>query len=220
MSKPLARYLLLEGNSDRQVVENLCRQHGLLAPHVEVPGGIDRLLAGIPDRINAPGLEVMGVVADADVNREARWQSLRDRFQDRAKLAELAYLDFPATPPADGWISGGDHQPRVGVWLMPDNQRAGILEDFVADLIPDTDALKLKASDVLRNLEAEGIHRYAEAGRPKALIYTWLAWQREPGRPMGLSIAHHDVPYDSTAAIAFIAWLRRLFDPGASIGVV
>jgi hypothetical protein len=213
MSKPLARYLLLEGNSDRQVVENLCIQHGLVVPQFVFPGGVNQLLDGIPDRINAPGLEEMGVVVDADANREARWQALRDRFQDRARLAELAYLDFPTAPPSSGWISEGVSQPRVGVWLMPDNQRSGILEDFVADLIPDTDSLLLKARTVLQELEAEGIHRYAEVSRPKALIHTWLAWQREPGRPMGQAIAHHDVSHDSPTARTFTTWLRRLFDP-------
>ena len=213
MAKPLTRYLLLEGNSDKQVIENLCTRHGLATPQIEFPGGINQLLEGIPDRINAPGLEVLGIVVDADTNREARWQALRDRLQDRSKLAELAYLNFPLAPPPDGWISASEHQPRVGIWLMPDNQRAGILEDFVADMISDTDALLQKARAVLLELEADGIHRYTETNRPKALIYTWLAWQREPGRPMGQAVAHQDVPSDVPLARAFVAWLRRLFDP-------
>ncbi|MFN8513683.1 MAG: DUF3226 domain-containing protein [Thermomicrobiales bacterium] len=220
MSKPLTRYLLVEGNSDKRVIESLCIRHGIETPQFPPVDGINQLLDGIPGRINSPGLEVMGIVVDADLNREARWQSLRDRFQDRTKLAELAYLDFPAMPSVNGWISEGKNQPRVGIWLMPDNQRTGILEDFVSDLIPDTDVLKLKAGAVLQELEAEGIHRYTEVSRPKAFIYTWLAWQREPGRPMGMSITHRDLPHDSPAALAFVDWLRRLFNPGASIGVV
>lgn len=213
MSKPVSRYLLLEGNSDQRVVENLCIRHGLEVPRIILPNGINRLLDGIPDRINAPGLEVMGIVVDADTSLEARWQALRDRLQDRDKLAELAYRDFPAAPVAEGWISQRVDLPRIGIWLMPDNRRIGILEDFVAVLIPATDPLLAKANMVLRDLEAEGVQRYAQASRSKALIYTWLAWQREPGRPMGQAIAHHDLRHDAPAALAFVAWLRRLFAP-------
>src|SRR5688572_14109733 len=114
MPNPLVRYLLVEGNSDKRVIEALCSQHNFVPPPFDPIGGIDKLLDGIPSRVNEPGLEVMGIVVDADVNREARWQALRDRFQDRTKLAELVYLDFPTVPPMSDWISGGAHQPRVG----------------------------------------------------------------------------------------------------------
>ena len=205
------------------MIENLCNQHHMTPPRIEFPGpsgGINHLLDGIPDRIKAPGLEVLGIVVDADTNLDTRWQSLRDRLQNRDKLEEFAYEDLPPAPPATGWISQNPALPRIGIWLMPDNQRAGILEDFVVGLIPHNDALLLKARSVLLELEAERIHRYTEVNRPKALIYTWLAWQREPGRPMGQAVAHHAVPHDTPSAHAFVAWLRRLFDPTSSFMVV
>ena len=45
-----------------------------------------------------------------------------------------------ARPDRDGTIIlETEDLPRVGVWLMPDNESAGELEDFVARMIPGDD---------------------------------------------------------------------------------
>lgn len=208
------RYLLVEGNSDLQLIRNLCARHGLPELAVEMPkrgGGITQLLESVPERINAPDLEALGIVMDADIDISARWQALRDRLQDREKLQDLVYRSFPAAPDAEGWVSSDAHSPRVGVWLMPDNLRSGMLEDFAVNLIPANDPLLAKADAVLHELEGEQLNRYTASERPKALIHTWLAWQREPGRPLGQAMAHQLLLHDAPLARAFVAWLRRLF---------
>ena len=93
---------------------------------------------------------------------------------------------------------------------MPDNQIPGMLEDFVASLIPREDALLAKAETVLQELEATGINRYSILQHPKALIHTWLAWQENPGMPMGQAITARVLSSSQPGAIAFIAWLGRL----------
>ncbi|BAZ68202.1 hypothetical protein NIES4106_29630 [Fischerella sp. NIES-4106] len=59
---------------------------------------------------------------------EGRWQSIK------SKLKHYNYA-FPTTPDADGTIveSVAD-KPKLGFWLMPNNQDAGMLEDFCAEL--------------------------------------------------------------------------------------
>ena len=99
----------------------------------------------------------------------------------------------------------------MGIWLMPDNQLPGMLEDFVAQLIPSADTLRGKADAILQEIELEGLQRFTGLHRPKALIHTWLAWQEEPGQPMGLAIRARALGHDSPTALAFVAWLRRLF---------
>ena len=106
---------------------------------------------------------------------------------------------------------------------MPDGKSGGMLEDFAASLIRGNDALLRKARTVLDEVEqvvdAEP-QRYAAVHRPKALIHTWLAWQRNPGRPLGTAIKAGYLQYDSPAALAFVGWLRRLFNPSPSSQVV
>lgn len=214
MPTTAVRYLLVEGNSDRQLITNLCKRQGIPEPEVQMPvrgGGIHQLLESIPDRVRQPGLEIMGVVVDADSDILARWQALRDRFQDQRKLGTLSYVDFPTAPVLDGWISSTPTQPRVGIWLMPDNQHNGALEEFAISLILPDDQLLPRAEQTLHALETDRLARYAEVNRTKALLHSWLAWQEEPGRPVGQALAYRYLADDTELARRFGAWLRRLF---------
>nr|WP_233258533.1 DUF3226 domain-containing protein [[Phormidium] sp. ETS-05] len=95
---------------------------------------------------------------------------------------------------------------------MPNNQLPGMLEDFVAALIPADDALKPKVEKILREIEHEELNRYTLIHRPKALIHTWLAWQEKPGMPMGQAITARVLDGGSEIAIVFVEWLNRLFN--------
>jgi hypothetical protein len=217
MPKPRRReaYLLVEGEDDQHIVWHLCTQHRLPETFtVEVPesgGGITALLDGLTNRIKAPDLRILGIMVDADENLSARWQSLRDRLQNRDKLQDRIYA-VPATPPYEGWISTEPHLPRVGIWLMPDNRLPGILEDFAARLIPANDRLLRKAEVVLQEIEREGLRRYSPSHRTKALIHPWLAWQEIPGQRMGTAITARSLQHDGPLALEFVGWLRQLFE--------
>jgi len=203
-------YLLVEGKNDQHVIWALCQQHQLPETFsVEIPRsreGIEGLLDVLPVRLSARGLKALGVVVDADQDLLARWQALKDRLTARG------HVDIPATPPASGWVSSQPELPRVGVWLMPDNQLPGMLEDFVRYLIPPDDALRPKAEAVLLEIEQAGLNRYKPVHRPKALIHSWLAWQENPGMPMGQAITAQVLHHNSPTANSFISWLKRLFD--------
>ena len=94
--------------------------------------------------------------------------------------------------------------PVVGVWIMPNNKLPGMLEDFVATLSEPDDPLMAKADNVLNELEAEKIQRYKVVHRAKAKIHSYLAWQDEPGKPMGVSITAHVLNPDSPSGIKFL----------------
>jgi hypothetical protein len=210
--KPKPRQLLVEGKNDRHVIWALCNQYQLPETFsVEVPEedgteGIEALLAGLPARLDEPKLQTLGIVVDADQDLAARWQAVRDR------LIASGYQHVPKVPPAEGWIDAPPDRPRVGVWLMPDNQLPGMLEDFVARLMPRDDALRPKAEAILQEIELAGLNRYTSVHRPKALIHTWLAWQETPGMPMGQAITARVLRYDCAIALNFVEWLQRLFE--------
>jgi hypothetical protein len=214
-SRTPEEYLLVEGKDDKHVITHLCIRHGLPDFAIREPNedgdtsGIDELLAGITRRLREPHVRTFGIVIDADQDLPARWQALRDR------LAPFGYDSLPASPDAAGWVSTESGMMRVGIWLMPDNQLPGILEDFVAQLIPSADTLRGKADAILQEIEREGLQRFTDLHRPKAFIHTWLAWQADPGQPMGLAIRARALGHDSPTTLAFVAWLRRLFAPSA-----
>ncbi len=202
-------HLLVEGKDDQHVIWALCQQHHVPEEFdVIVPppdGGIDAMLKDIPIRLKESGLTALGIVVDADENLQSRWESVWDRFQQ-------AGYPVPEAPSLDGFIATPTDRPCVGVWLMPDNQVSGMLENFVSHLIPSDDMLKSIAEETLHTIEAKGLNRYKALHQPKALIHTWLAWQDPPGRPMGQAITAQLLQHHQPLAYRFIEWLNRLFN--------
>ena len=203
------KILLVEGTDDEHVLMHICGNRDIpRIDEIRSHGGVDELLEVIPVRISLtePG-DVFGVVIDADTNLANRWRSVRDRIID------TGYLDVPEQPVAEGTIlnpPADSRLPRLGLWVMPNNQSPGILENFLQFLIPDGDALLAYAKACLQNLPER---RFIANDEPKALIHTWLAWQEEPGKPYGTAITARFLdPYQPEADI-LAAWLRRLFFP-------
>ena len=102
-------------------------------------------------------------------------------------------------------------RPIVGIWLMPDNTISGMLEHFVRLLIPEGDALwPVAESSVKQAIAVE--RRFPETQVMKANIHTWLAWQEEPGKPMGQAITKRYFDAVAPQAQQLVGWLRRLFE--------
>jgi hypothetical protein len=130
--QPKPQQLLVEGKNDRHVIWALCQQYQLPETFsVEVPQeegteGVDAVLNGLPERLKAENLRTLGIVVDADRHLSGRWQSLKD------KLSSIGYRDIPQSPPPERWVCAPSdpYLPRVGVWLMPNNQLPGMLYQF------------------------------------------------------------------------------------------
>jgi len=209
--KPTRAQLLVEGKNDLHVIWALCKQRQVAKTFsVEIPdeaesGGIEALLKSIPVRLKISGLRALGIVVDANQNLAGRWQAVC------ARLRQAGYENLPSQPDADGFVITLTNRPKVGVWLMPDNQLPGMLENFVTHLIPRGDPLALKAEACLQEIEEKGLNHYKPIHQPKAFIHTWLAWQENPGIPMGQAITAHILNHNEPLAMTFVNWLNRLF---------
>jgi hypothetical protein len=198
----LRKKLLVEGNDDFHVVLNLCNVH-------HIPGtfdvidkkGISNLHDSLSEELDTSDLKVLGILVDADTDVQARWQSLRD-------ILTQAGYSVPSQPTPAGTILVQEDKPKVGLWLMPDNHLPGMLEDFVAALVPEADPLLPYARECVQNLPEK---RFPSVQRAKADIHTWLAWQSEPGKPMGQAITARYLNPESSQAQGFIDWLYALF---------
>lgn len=204
------KILLVEGTDDEHVVKHLCTHHGL--PHIgEIAklGGIEQLIESFPVRLKESDVEAIGVLVDADTNIQTRWESLRSR------LETAGYAAVPVAPAAQGTIVAAPPDtllPRVGIWLMPNNQTNGILEDFLRFLVPIPNPLLDHAQGSISAIP-NGHRRFGAHDEPKALIHTWLAWQEEPGRPYGTAITARYLDAGVPQATDFANWLRNLFFP-------
>lgn len=200
--------LLVEGTDDEHVVKHLCGHHGLPSiDEIARLGGIDKLLESLPVRLKESDVNALGVLVDADTDVQARWDSLRGH------LITAGYLSVPTTPATQGTVlqpPPGTLLPRVGIWLMPDNQTNGILEDFLRFLVPPPNDLLDHAQQSIDGIP-DGHRRFAAKDDTKALMHTWLAWQKEPGKPFGTAITARYLDADVPQVADFINWLRQLF---------
>lgn len=196
----------MEGKDDMHIMYALFEKFSVPETFdIKDTEGIDKLLKGLSTRLKSK-LETVGVLVDADGNIESRWQSIVDI------LKSSGYENIPKEPSADGTIITQKGKPTIGVWLMPNNQTSGMIEDFMEVLIPSGDALLVEAQKKLKALELTNINEYKAIHHSKALIHTWLAWQESPGTPMGLAITKS---YFSTQNQAlcnkYIDWILKLF---------
>ena len=208
MPEPNPRLLLVEGPDDKHVVQHLMRVHEVpLGFEISEAGGIRGVLDAIPVQLQVDGRITLGVLVDANDDIASRWQSLSD------VLREAGYR-VPKTPsPAGIVIDGPDaYTPKIGVWLMPDNEAAGELEDFVRDLVPQTDPVWPRAVDYVDSISTTD-RQFAERKEMRAKLHAWLAVRQEP-RLMGAAIGRGDLDAQAPNATALIGWLRRVF--GAS----
>ncbi|MCY3536289.1 MAG: hypothetical protein OXH24_01065 [Cyanobacteria bacterium MAG IRC3_bin_20] len=93
---------------------------------------------------------------------------------------------------------------------MPDNQRAGALEEFLAGLVTQGDSLLGLAECSTEKARSKGA-TFPDTERAKAVLHTWLAWQKDPGLPYGTAIKAQFFDHNSRRALAFVAWYGRLF---------
>lgn len=204
------RVLLVEGKNDKYVVENICGRLGLgRIDEIRPKSGIDPLLNVLPVELKGASdgsISVLGVILDADMDLQSRWQSISD------KLVEAGYEGVPNTPSEEGTVllstDGPRLLPKFGIWVMPNNNVPGILEDFLKFLVPDGDEVFSYAE---KSVDKIPVKRFRNLDRPKVLMHTWLAWQEEPGKPYGQAITARYLDTDLPLGQSFAAWLRNVF---------
>ncbi len=195
--------LLVEGPDDKHVLLSLLTHYKLPENfRIKEKGGINSLFNDLEGELLASGMQSLGIVVDADLDLTARWQSLRN-------VLSTSYLNIPVEPDINGTIVESNDLPKIGIWLMPDNKLPGMLEDFIAFLVPD------QRNDPIWALSEKCLQE-ARASSPaipqaKGRIHTYLAWQNEPSTPLGLAVTKKYLDANKPQAQQFVDWLRRLF---------
>lgn len=209
--------LLVEGKDDVHAIWHLLGQRGFgygsygidppppPLPEPKAPGqGIDDVLAGIGLTVRSGTGRSAGFVVDAN-------DCLRDRWKAVASRLGQVGVAVPKMIPSEGFVGvSREYKARVGVWLMPDNQRSGALEDFLADLVDPDDRLLPHARQATKEARMLGAE-FREPDTKKAVIHSWLAWQRVPGLPYGTALRARYFRHDTAVADSFVDWFQRLY---------
>lgn len=170
--------------------------------------GKSEVLKGIRAAVKLPDITNLGIVVDADDSAESTWQSVR------AALEKTGYTNLPAKTEPDGLIFQPNlpYFPKVGVWIMPDNQNARSIEDLFLQLISEDNYHLQRAKAVVAELIAGGKNLFSKTSDNKAETHTWLAWQEEPGTSMGLAVKSNWVNTEHPLAERLTAWFSQLFE--------
>lgn len=209
--------LLVEGQDDGYVCSHLLRCYGIPVRDPQTKGppvkgeidiqdrkGIENLLGTLKADLKGSEPRRLGILVDADQNLDTRWQSF-------VTILKEFYSTVPAHPSPEGTIIKEEGQPPIGIWLMPDNRLPGMLEHFCSFMVPSDDVLWPIADAILQEVVKQDC-RFRESYRMKAHIHTWLAWQKEPGKPLAQAITKRFFDPKTAHAQQFVKWICQLFE--------
>ena len=208
-----AKLLFVEGADDEMVIKKLLKRRKIEYPDfsIHAKGSKSNLWEPFKVAIKANNHDIVGIVLDADESMQQSWEAVTK------VLKRYDAYKTPDTPNPKGTILEDEEGdlPKIGVWIMPNNQLSGTLETFMATLIPEKDELLPKAEKVVNEIIKNEQRRFPLNQKPKAIMHTWLAWQKDPGLRLGTAITHRvaDKNYvlQDKKASDFIAWIQRLF---------
>ena len=154
------QFLLVEGKDDEHVIYALCKKF-------KVPGtfqvidskGIENLFNQIPVRLKS-GINSLGIIIDADLDINSRYLRLKQIFGP---------IDFnlPEEMPKNGLIISNPEDIKIGIWIMPNNQISGMLEDFISFLVSNDDKLMPVVDETLNKIENDSLNKYKVDSRPQ-----------------------------------------------------
>jgi hypothetical protein len=197
--------LLVEGKDDLHVVASLCAKYSIPENFdIIYSEGKTNLLDAFRVRLKQSGVNTIGIIIDADTDINNQWLQIKG-------LLEKSYYTVPDAPDTKGTIIEQKDLKKIGIWIMPDNKEKGMLEDFIKFLIPENDKLIPHADNTLASIEKENLNKYKTIHRTKALVHTWLAWQENPGTPLGQAITKRYLNTDEETCQRLIDWLSNLF---------
>jgi len=144
-------------------------------------------------------------MVDADEDPAGRWQSIRN-------ACKRSIPDIPEQIPETGLIHNTSFGLKFGVWILPDNKMRGMLETFLANMIPSQgEFLWTYTQSIVQEAKRQGAP-FKQEQTDKAHIHTWLAWQDPPGRQLHNAVIEHFLDPKHPNARTFVNWFKDLYD--------
>ena len=176
--------------------------------NVTIKGSCEAILdpSYVAAKLKESGLDTLGLVIDADQSANNRWNAISQICNKNG------FGHFTSEDVKDGLIIEAAGK-KLGVWIMPNNESNGMVEDFCQELVPPSqkklwDFARSCTDKAKKELKAP----FIDAHDTKAHIHTWLAWQNTPGERMGLAITKKILDPNATSAQRFFEWCQKLFE--------
>ena len=214
------KILLVEGETDKSFFEEICKKLSLktivrVAPPRDL-GGTHNTKGGVINhlKILLPQLEDgqltnIAVIVDADYLEHGS-----GGHKTVEQVSEvLESFDFTlknSTSNLGGLLfKHSDGFEDFGLWVMPNNNREGMLEDWIIECIKnDEKALFQQATTAVQQLSSPKFKTHLQA---KAKVATWLAWQKTPGHGLYSVMKEGLLDENSVSYTQLGNWLKRIF---------
>jgi len=201
--------LLVEGSTDKFFIGSFKDKKGIkIKPVIECleenTGGIEFILKRLLSALKDESLTSIGVVVDADSNIEAAFSLISNALKQIKKI-EIGQLK------ESGLIIQLTESQKFGLWIWPNNSAKGDLESLLHSIVPKNDVVFHYSQTIVSQLIEKKINPFKEKDQRKAEIYTWLAWQEEPGQPFGKAVKFSYFNLETETCNNFKSWLQRLY---------
>ena len=174
-------------------------------------GSYQKAKAAFKLSLKKQGLRNLGLIVDANLEGvETRFIGLKNLIESTLEIK---------LPKAEKLTKNGFtfqfEDLTVGVWIMPNNSENGYLEHFLGKLIdPKNETLQF-AKDTVDELWTKEFCEFKtlkEVKKQKALLHTFLAWQKSPGLPMGTAVRSNFFNVKLDQAANFEKWFSKTFE--------
>lgn len=188
-------------------------------------GNDDKAYEMLQNALTAPQqFGAIALIVDADADKHKKAQDRLNRFIEIVNIINDSENIYDTTislknegiilEPIEKYV---DIYPKVGLWIMPDNQNTGAIENFLWQSGVNTKYSNTyhTVAELVTKFEQDKsnppITHYIPNHHHKALVYTFLAWVEDPGNPMGRSIDKECWNIESVIVNEFMNWLNKLY---------
>lgn len=213
------KILLVEGDADKSFFQKICKNLSLdtyvqVAPPKDLSGthnskeGVFQQLGLLFPQLNDGELTHIAVVVDADylAQHGLGYQKTIDRI---TSIVEPFGFELDQDAQSGICFKNPDGLADFGLWIMPNNQQEGMLEDWIKTCISETEqTLFQQATDAVQNIPTPKFPAHLTS---KAEVATWLAWQKQPGHGLYAVIKDQLLDYESPLFKELERWLLNVF---------
>lgn len=170
--------------------------------------GKDTLVLRLSAALDDPTCNLVIVICDAETKPAAtQWTQIQ------SVLLARKFADVPESIPSVGLVVSDPEDKRVGVWIMPNNEGTGMIEDFLWSSIPEDSLEKLLAEEFVQKVVSVVEKPKFKNGNSKARLYAWLAVQSDPSTHPWQALRFNWIRRDIGVLPAFQDWLNLLLAP-------
>lgn len=215
------KILLVEGEGDQGLFVEICKKLELNASfEVAKPSDhgcrhngkealINHLCGALLPQLSDGNITHIAAIVDSDYIKDGKgYAKTLTRISEI--LAPFGFSLEAGQAETNGLsFKHNDGLADFGLWIMPQNQHEGMLEDWIKSCVDknEHDLFEL-AANAIQQLESPKfpIHKTS-----KAEVATWLAWQKEPGHGLYHLVSEGLLNRKNPLFVELEQWLQKVF---------